>query len=391
MEQRPAPRARQQRPKRHRWFLISSIAIIVLCAVGGLLLSTLFAGATVTVYPKEEPVNSVEALTAKLHPATGELGFQVLTITRSASTTVPATGTQQASRSASGVITIYNEYSTDNQRLIARTRFEAPDGKIYRIQDSVVVPGATKNADGTLAPGATTATAYADSPGDSYNKGETRFTLPGFKGDPQYDKIYATAASMEGGFVGQEPAIAKADLDKATDALKQGLAQAAQASLTSQIPEGYMAVPGTLQVSYSSITQTPGQGNTAVVGQSATMSGAVVLTGGLAAAIAKSSVQGYAGEPVGFKDTSAFTIAAATTTKAGDDISITISGSPTLVWQYDAAALKAALVGKSKSTFDGIIQSFEPAITRAEAKVRPFWEGSFPSNPDKIELTTATP
>ena len=108
----------------------------------------------------------------------------MVTTSRTASTTVKATGTEQVSQSASGVITIYNDYSTAPQTLITNTRFEAPDGNIYRIHQGVTVPGATASAGGALTPGTISVTAYADQPGASYNIGQTQFTIPGFKNDP---------------------------------------------------------------------------------------------------------------------------------------------------------------------------------------------------------------
>lgn len=391
--ERPIARRTPPRPSSNRrWFFISAIVVVVLCAIGGLLLSTLFAGATVTVFPRTQQVAAPKTLIAKLNPATGELGYQSMVVSRSASTTVPATGTHDVSRSASGTITLYNGYSTASQRLIANTRFEAPDGKMYRIRDSIVVPGAIKNADGTLTPGSLTTTVYADSPGATYNRGETRLVVAKFKedNDPRNAKFFATTNAISGGFVGTEPAVAQADLNQAADLIKQGLSQAAQSSLASQVPPGYIALPGSLQITFSTLTQTASQNNTATIAQSATMSGAIVRIADLAAAIAKETVPNYGGELVSLGDISALSVATATTTKTGETITLSLSGTPTLVWQYDADALKAAIVGKNKASFQSIVESFAPAIARAEAKVRPFWEGSFPSNPAKIKVETGT-
>lgn len=385
---RERPAAPRRRPaRRKRIFLFLAAIVVAVCAIGGLLLSTLFAGAVVTVYPKEEQVTPPKTLLAKANAAAGELAYQTVTVTRSASTTATASGTKQASRSASGTIVVYNAAGPESQRLIANTRFEAPDGKIYRIRDSIVVPGAATAADGTLTPGSVSVTAYADSPGAAYNRGETRFTIPGFKSDPRYSKFYAQATSISGGFVGTEPAVAAADLARAEEALKQGLGSAGQSALTAQIPEGYIAIPGTLQVTFSDISQTPEDADSVVVSQSATVAGAVVQTGELAAAIARATVEGYQGEPVGFSDLTEITFAA-TTTKSKDEVQLVLSGSPTLVWAYDAAALTAALLGKEKTAFQDIVESFAPAIVRAEAKVRPFWQGKFPDDAGKIRVET---
>ena len=382
----PPPELRPISPRRkkrgRRKLLILAVIVIVVCALGGLLLSTLFAGATVTVYPRTATVTVPASLLATPNAPVGSLSYEVMTVTRSASTTVQATGTKQVSRAASGVITVYNSFSTEGQRLIANTRFEAPDGKIYRIRDSVEVPGMKGGTAGSA-----TATVYADSPGASYNRGQTRFTIPGFKGDPRFEKFYAEASSIANGYVGPEPAVAGADLTKAREALQQGLAQAAQSTLGSQMPAGYLPVPGTIQVTYSEISQSPGQGSTAILGQSATMSAAIIAQDMLAHVIAKQTVQDYGGESVAFKDPTAVILSAPTSTKLTEGrITLSLSGSPTLVWQYDPNALVDALLGKNKGEFEAIIEAFAPAIMRAEAKLRPFWDGSFPSERDKITV-----
>jgi len=389
-EQRPpAPRQQDEyrqppRPKRKggRRLLILGIIIVIICAIGGLLLSTLFAGATITVYPREAQVTVPATLSAQPNAPVGTLSYEVMTVTRSASTTVQATGSKNVSRAASGAVTIYNSFGTEPQRLIANTRFEAPDGKMYRVRDSVVVPGMT----GTT-PGTATATVFADSAGASYNRGETRFTVPGFKGDPRYEKFYAQAASVSGGYVGPEPTVAAADLTKAREALQQGLAQAAQSSLGSQIPSGYLPVPGTLQVTYSEISQAPGQEGTATLGQSATMSAAIVSQEVLASVIAKQTVQDYGGEPVMIEDPSSVIMSVASTTKLSDGrITVNLSGTPTLIWRYDGEKLITSLLGKNKGEFEAIIEAFAPAIMRAEAKLRPFWDSSFPSEREKVKV-----
>jgi hypothetical protein len=379
----PTPRLPRRGSRRLLWI---GIIIVTLCAIGGLLLSTLFAGATVTVYPREAQVTVPPTLNAQPNAPVGTLSYEIMTVTRSASTTVQATGSKEVSRTASGVITIYNLFSADEQRLIANTRFEAPDGKIYRVRDSVVVPGMK----GTT-PGTATATVFADTAGASYNRAEkTRFTIPGFKGDPRYDKFYAEAATISGGYIGPEPTVAAVDLAKAREALQQGLAQAAQSTLGAQIPTGYLPVPGTIQVTYSEISQAPGQNNTAVLGQSATMSAAIISQEVLASVIAKHAVQGYQGESVMFKDATEVIVSVASTTKLSDGrMTVNLSGTPTLVWRYDSEKLISSLVGKNKGEFETIIEAFAPAIMRAEAKLRPFWDSSFPDDRAKIKVEEA--
>jgi hypothetical protein len=378
------------KPRRKRsgsWFWWALFLILILCAGGGYAFSTFFAGATVTVYPRTAAVSPPSTITAAPNAPAGTLSYQVMSITQSASTSVPATGSKQVSLEASGPITIYNTYSSASQRLIANTRFEAPDGKIYRIHDSVVVPGGTKKSDGTYDAGTATAVLYADSPGADFNRGTTKFTIPGFKGDPRYNNFYAQADKITGGFVGNQPAVAQTDLDNAQKQLEQNLQTSAGSALTSEIPDGFIAIPGSFQVTYSDIAQTAQGNNSATLSESITASGSIIRASDLAAAIARTTVQGYGGEAVNFADIKQISLGVGTSSKAVGPIQITLAGNPTLVWQFDPGALKQAIVGKKKSDFESIVDTFKPAITKAEAKIRPFWQSTFPTDPAKIIIT----
>ncbi|MDE1924853.1 MAG: hypothetical protein KGH79_01575 [Patescibacteria group bacterium] len=380
--------------KKSHWFLWSAALVVIVCAMGGLLLSTVFAGANVAITPRQESVTPPASIQASANAPAGTLAYQVVTTSRTASTTVKANGTEQVSRAASGVITIYNNYSTAAQPLVTNTRFAAQDGNLYRIHTAVTVPGATTNSDGSLNPGTVSVTAYADQPGASYNVGQTQFTIPGFKNTPQYSKFYAQASAMTGGLVGQEPAVAPADLANAEQAMKSGLDNALQNAAATEIPKEFLAIPGTLQVSYDDVARTPSPDGTVTLSQTAVASADIVRANDLAAAIAKQTVQGYNGEAVGFADPTQIAIALASSTKATTGVlQLQLSGSPTLVWQFDPSTLKQALLGKPKSQFENILQSFSPAInctatTPCKASIRPFWISSFPSDPNKISVTT---
>ncbi|MBX4191990.1 hypothetical protein KW798_00705 [Candidatus Parcubacteria bacterium] len=371
----------QEPPRRPRggrkWFWLSALLVVVVAAVGGFLLSTVFVGATVTVFPRTEQVTAPAKMMAGLNAGPGTLPYQNVSVTRSATTTVTATGTQHAERQASGKVTIYNNFSSASQRLIANTRFQAPDGKIYRVKDSVDVPGM----------GTAQATIFADSPGGDYNRTQsTKFTVPGFKGDPRYDKFYAEAESISGGFIGEEPAVAQADLDKARTAMEQALEAALREAAATGLPEGSIMIPGTLAISFSDLKKGAINGNSVTISEDSVAQGQIIRLQDLASYIARQTVKGYGGESVQFDDPSDITITLGSTTKATGSVELGLSGTPTLVWQFDVNAIKDALIGKPKGQFEDIIKSFEPAIAKAEAKIRPFWQTSFPADPSKIKV-----
>jgi len=136
----------------------------------------------------------------------------------------PASGYQKVESKAKGKLTVYNAFSSEPQILVATTRFLSPDGKIFRLDKAVVIPGA-KIVDGKVVPSSIMVEVTADKAGIEYNIGKPsgRWFIPGFSGTPKYDKFYAEAASVfEGGFVG-EKAVPTDDINKAKAVLEQTL------------------------------------------------------------------------------------------------------------------------------------------------------------------------
>jgi hypothetical protein len=388
----PQRHRRRQRNRGSRNFWLIAFAVVLVCALSGFLLSTAFTGVTVRVYPKTQEITAPESIDARLQAPAGSLSYQTMSILGSATTTAQASGMAHVSRQASGVITIYNAYSTDPQRLIANTRFEAPDHKIYRIRDSITVPGATKQGE-TLVPGTATATIYADSPGADYNRQDpTRFTIPGFAGDPRFSKFYAQSQGpISGGFVGEEPSVPQEELAKAQANLKLQLDSTLRAKAQSEVPDGFFAVPGTLTITYGDLNKVQ-QGNSAALSQSAVAMQAIIKASEFASVLARLALGNeYHGEAVALSQSSAITITLATSSKPHDEVlHLKLSGTGILVWQFDPQAVKQAILGKNQEALSGVIQTFAPAITRAEASIRPFWVQNFPTDPEKIQVVVGT-
>jgi hypothetical protein len=251
----------KRRRRRSRSFVWWALGVIVVCVIAGLLLATLFEGATIRITSKKQQVTPPSNITALPNASAGTLGYQTITVSQSATTSAHTTGTQHVQRQASGVITISNTYNTAPQALVNNTRFQSADGKIYRIHASITVPGAKKNADGSLSAGTVTATVYADAAGPEYNKTDaTTFTIPGFKGDAKYSKITARSSGpISGGFVGDQPAVSATDMQAAQQTLHSQIDAAIRERIETQVPPGFLPVQGSLQVTYSDIATAPVQ------------------------------------------------------------------------------------------------------------------------------------
>ena len=371
-------------------FWLWTVAVIVACVAVGLIVSNFFAGATITVTPRQIHVDTLPALQAIRNAPSGTLSYELMTVSQGASSTVPANGTAQVNTAAQGTLTIYNAYSTVSQKLVTNTRFKAPDGKIYRIHQAVTVPGAKNGAGGVLTPGNIQTTVYADKPGADYNISSfTRFTIPGFAGDPRYSKFYATAEAISGGFSGTAPAVSSADLKNAETAMRQEILNGLPRAIASRLPQGFAAVTGALAVQYGTLSNVSAGNGSALLTQNATATVAIVGSSDAAAAVARIQVPGFGGEEVNFADPSKvlFTLpSGATFSPEATTLLIDISGASTIFWQFDEDKLTHDLAGKNKGDFESIVKTYAPAVAKATASLRPFWRSTFPEDALQINI-----
>lgn len=140
-----------------------------------------------------------------------------------------------------GIIEIYNAYSAIPQKLVANTRFETKDGKIFRTQNPVIIPGARMSG-ANLIPSSIKTKVIADLPAgrqvatsDEYLIGPSFFTIPGFKGTPKYAGFYAK--SVESMAATQNTFINKEELEKNKNELKNKLAQELKSDILSTLKD----------------------------------------------------------------------------------------------------------------------------------------------------------
>lgn len=148
-----------------------------------------------------------------------------------------ATGSSSGGAKSSGKVVIYNEFSPEDQPLVATTRLETADGKIFRITKNVVVPGVAKIGNETK-PGAIEADVVADKAGEDMNIGPSDFRISGFKNNPsKYEKFYAKSTkAMESGSAGEAKVIAVEDIAKAKEQITASAKKAAVAALKRSLP-----------------------------------------------------------------------------------------------------------------------------------------------------------
>jgi len=157
----------------------------------------------------------------------------------------PATGKKQIEKKAFGKVVVYNVYSSGNQTLVAGTRFQTPDNKIFRLTEKTVVPGAKIN-EGKIVPSSIEAGVAADQPGAQYNIGPiNHFSIPGFQGTPKYQGFYAESKeSMKGGFIGETAYPTDDDIKKAKNKSEKELKDYTDSYLSLHIPQDFKLIEG---------------------------------------------------------------------------------------------------------------------------------------------------
>ena len=381
----PPPRPLSDRPLRPRGgrrFPIGTALIVLLIVLGSLGAMFYFAGAQVKVTPSTNTVFVSGEFTATA--AGGDLPFEIVTVEKTAGTPVPAESTETANDPASGKITISNAQPTP-QTLIKNTRFETPNGLVYRIQDSVSVPSGSASAPGTL-----TVTVYADAGGDTYNIGPSTFTVPGLRGSAAYDLVTARSTeAMTGGFSGTRASVSQATREAQDTKNRAALETSLKDALTEELPEGYILVPGASFITYTQVPDSAGRDNTVTVTTKGTAVAVVFPEAALAKAVAYKVVGSYAGQPISIPDPAGLTLTPATEGApiGQESFAFTLAGNTTLVWDVDPTRIAGAVAGKSRDAAESVLSSF-PEVSSATLVLRPFWSNTFPNDPSDIKVTT---
>jgi len=357
------------------------------------MLSLLFSGAFVEITPKQQQVNLNGEFVAEKNTAdSSKIPFAVMVIEAEESEEIVATDTKELESKASGTVIVYNDYDSRNQRLIKNTRFETSDGKIYRIDKSITVPG-KKTVGGETIPGSIEAIVYADNPGEEYNIALVDFTIPGFKGDPRYSKFYARSKTeMTGGFSGIVKTISEEELNKVGEELEDKLQARLTREALAQKPEGFFLFENGNFFETNKVEQSnEGVDEDMVkISKSGKMYGVIFNESKLSQEIAKSLIARFQeGDKVKIMNLNelSFTIIDRDKFVPQEDDLFTfeLQGSPFIVWEINENQLTTDLAGEYKSNFKEILSNY-PNIESAEVSIRPFWRRTFPGQHKDIRI-----
>lgn len=378
--------------RRKRIMITGAVALLILIAA--FVINVLLGGADITIYPKTREVSVQANFTAHTAPQVGELGYELLSLEATGEKQVQAAGKEEVSEQAQGKIFVYNTGSASPQRLIKNTRFESPDGLIFRIQESIEVPGVTTDAEGKTVPGSIAADVFAEGTGEQYNIGPTRFTVPGLEGTDQFDTIYAESkAAFTGGFEGEKYIIDEDEYSTAKQALDMELRDKLLARLNEEKPAGFVIYDNAITFVYDELPATEYGDSLATIKERARLQVPMFEESQFASFLAEQSIPDYKEQPVTILDPKVLEFSYTDPLQSQKDIAevgtleFLLKGTPTIVWTFDEEEVKQDLLGKKKSETANIFKEYS-SISNVKAEVRPFWANEFPDNADDIDIET---
>ena len=392
--------ALQMSPTNKKWVIIA-LGISAVVILSSIALSLLFAGATITVHPRQDTVTIDATFETEKNGAQGTIAFERSSIERTITKEVVALGEEEMEEKASGKIIIYNELSQSPQRIIKNTRFQTTEGLVFRVGQSVEIPG--KKPDGT--PGSIEITVRAEEAGEKYNIEPTTFRLPGYEesgNTEHFEKIYAkSVAPTEGGFIGIRRSVNE---DERANALRELEDQLREELLTTAFestdnPEGYHLFKEAIFFEFENLPDVPSGSDKVTIGMKGKLHGILFPVDNLEMRLAQHTMGSYTDEPIRIDNLDEVSISVEPATSEeverpweSNVFTVSAQGKAYFIWEFDEGALKNDFAGKDKEIFEtkqsAEILDKHPGIDRVEVNIRPFWKGSFPESTEDILVIT---
>src|SRR3989344_2776281 len=215
---------------------------LIVIIIFGFVMYVSLGKAEIIVKPVAHPLNfninvSVSDEFLEVSQQLKQIPGQLFSVEKKVEESFSTTGEKDVVQKARGKITVFNEYGTNTQVLIATTRFESDGGLIFRTLKTITVPG-TKVKNGKITPGSVEVEVIADKAGDLYNIGSGKFTITAFKekGDlDRYGKFYGQSnESMKGGIIGKAKVVTEEDYLNAKKKVEERIVAEAQQELKAQ-------------------------------------------------------------------------------------------------------------------------------------------------------------
>ncbi len=391
-ERRIFPTPLESKPKRKLRTGFLLFFILTLIGLSFYLFSTVFFHANITVMAKNQNFElKGEEFSAEKEKSINSVPFTLTMVSGSDYKDIVLSSSKEASEKAKGSITLYNEYSSKSVKIIANSFISDENGKTYKTDSTVSIPGFTLDKNKKVIPGKISVNITAFLSGEAYNGNPKDFTINSYKGTDKFKKIYGKAeTALTGGMTGlvyimddkQKLEIESMDFSKFKEKLLNKI----------EVPSGYVLYSDTVKydvdfnknlISKSPDVKLEIKGTAkALLLQENVLADYIVervlpnISPKEKAQIIRPNISNLK-----FK----FTNENQVVDKDLNNFDFKLSGEVLLKWDPYTEELKNNLLGKDRNNTPSIFKE-DPGISSASVKIIPFWSKKLPSDINKINI-----
>jgi hypothetical protein len=374
---------------------ITLIVFVISVIVGGLYWgSNYFQKANIEIVSKRQNIEyDKKQFLASKNSGTNSVDFEIMIVSDKKEKSIILTEPKDVSEKSKGMITLFNEFATTPQKLLVGTFLADNNGKTYKLDSTVSVPGYKKDSKNKIIPGQVTANISAFLPGEAYNGSPSDFHITSFKGSAKYSKIYGKLKSpITGGASGLFYTLNDEDKNKIKTMAESSFKDDLVNKVKALVPPGYILYKDAMNFSYKSedgvLSKTP-ETNITIEG---ILSVVILNEKSLFDNILKTSLNGVTKEELG-----EITIPALNNLSFGfvnnnqiiskeiEMIPFYLTGNIEAVWIPNVEILKTKLQGIQKVDVSQIFRQ-DKGISSAIVKIFPPWQKNIPSDISKINI-----
>jgi len=343
----------------------------------------------VVITPKKQQISESKVLSLFSEPNSEQLGFDIIAISDELEKSIKAEGKKPISKKAQGTITVYNNYSTEPQKLSPETRFESLSGKIFKLDSN----GATIPGKKDEEPGSIELTVYAQHPGSDYNIDITDFTIPGFKESGLLEKFNTIdAVSLKpctGGIIGEESVVNEEQKKNAVNEMESDLKKNLVEKLEAQKTEKVILVDKSIQVVFKEPILSDEKEGEITIKQEAQIFAVVIEKKQLEEYLTKVYLPDVQTQDVtlsDFKDISfSYEQMNVINFKNLKKIDTLMKFTNSFVWEINTEKITQGIAGQSKFTIKRVLDDFEE-VEKADIKIYPFWKKEITKDIENITI-----
>lgn len=372
------------------------LVFLIICIIGGGIYwgGEFFQKADVVITSKNQLIKyQNNQFVASKDTSTYDVNFEIMITSDKKTRNIVLTEPKEVSIKSKGSITLYNEFSTKPEKLLAETFLADNEGKTYKTDSTVTIPGYKIDVNKKIIPGEITVDITSFLAGDIYNGSPTDFYINSFKKTAKYNKIYGKLKTpLTGGASGLVYTLDEGGINRvdslAQTTIKSDLLQKVKAL----VPEGYILYPDAMTYSYSSGNNIMSKTAEAEIEIEGTLAVILLEEKSLMNNVIKVSLPEIKGDEL--KEISIldldklifnFIDKEQIVTKELNSIHFSLTGDINAIWRPNIDILKTKLLGVEKDNVSAIFRE-DPGISSALVKIFPPWQSYLPKDLNKINI-----